>query len=51
LLDDTRLTDGYHGELSVPTIAPPAIAAIAAGHGPQTPLDHHAVEPPAFEPR
>jgi len=38
-------TDGYHGELRGPAIAPIAVAAIAACHGPQALLYHPALEP------
>jgi hypothetical protein len=37
--------DGYHGELSGPTIAPIAITAIAIRHGAQALLEHPALEP------
>jgi hypothetical protein len=35
--------DGYHGELAEPGIAPMAVAAIAACHGPHALLDHPAL--------
>jgi hypothetical protein len=38
-------TDGYHGVLIGPAIAPIAVAAIATCHGPRTLLDHPALEP------
>jgi hypothetical protein len=37
-------TDGYHGELAGPAIAPIAVAAIATCHGPRALLDHPALE-------
>jgi hypothetical protein len=38
-------TNGYHGELRGPAIAPITVAAIATCHGPQALLDHPALEP------
>lgn len=38
-------TDGYHGELRGPAIAPIAVAAIAICHGSHALLDHPALEP------
>jgi hypothetical protein len=37
-------TDGYHGELAGPAIAPIAVGAIARCHGPRALLDHPALE-------
>ena len=44
-------TDGYHGELRGPAIAPIAVAAIATCHGSQALLDHPALESLRVRPR